>query len=201
MKADLSPFVDRLASHSQLNEAEQDALLALPAQLLTVDAHRDFVRLNETVDHVSVVIDGVIGRFGQNAEGERQLIALHIAGDAPDLHLMVVPRGTVPLQALSNARVLRVPHPALREVTARYPAIAEALWRHCSIDAGITARWVLNLGRRDAKTRIAHLLCEMAVRYDAIADGGAVTFAATASASFSKNGPFRIAAQRDGSNC
>lgn len=176
MDFDLRPFLDRLASRSRLDQAEQEALLGLPTRVLHVDAHRDVVHLNQTVNHVSIVVDGVIARFGQIAEGERQITALHIAGDAPDLHTVVVPSDAVPLQALSKAAILRVPHGDLRAVAARYPAVAEAFWRHCSVDAAITAKWVLNVGRRDAKARISHLLCEMAVRYNAHAGAGEVTF-------------------------
>jgi CRP-like cAMP-binding protein len=37
------------------------------------------------------------------------------------------------------------------------------------VDAAILSEWVVNVGRRDAKTRIAHLLCEMATRLHATA--------------------------------
>jgi CRP-like cAMP-binding protein len=176
LTADLQPFVDLLTSRSRLSNNEQDALLKLPTQLLHVDTHRDFVRADQSVDHVSVVVDGVVARFGLTGQGHRQITALHIAGDAPDLHSVVVPRNTFPLQALSKAAILRVPHAALRSVAARYPAIAEAFWRHCSVDMAIMAQWVVNVGRRDAKTRIAHLLCEMAVRNKAHLEGGEVTY-------------------------
>ncbi len=176
MEAGLRPFLDRLTSRSRLTGIEQEAILQLPSVDLRIDAHRDVVRLGEAVDHVSIVTDGFVGRFGQNAQGERQLTALHIAGDAPDLHLVVVPSDTCPLQSLSDTRISRVPHAELREVAARFPAVAEAFWRHCSVDAAITAQWVVNLGRRDARTRIAHLLCEMAVRCGVDLKGGEIDF-------------------------
>lgn len=176
MKSNLQPFLNRLTDRSRLSATERTALLQLQADVLEVEARRDFVRLDQTVDQVSVVVQGVVARFGQTADGERQITALYIAGDAPDLHSVVVPSDTVPLQALSNATILRVAHDELRTVAARYPAVAEALWRHSSVDAAITAKWVLNMGRRDAKTRISHLLCEMAVRYGATAGDGAITF-------------------------
>jgi CRP-like cAMP-binding protein len=122
-----------------------------------------------------VVIEGIVARFGQNSEGERQIIALHIEGDAPDLHTVVLPSDTVPLHALSKSTILRIPHSALRELAAKYPAVAEAFWRHCSVDAAITARWVVNVGRRDAKTRISHLLCEMVVRHGLSTGEGELT--------------------------
>jgi len=32
------------------------------------------------------------------------------------------------------------------------------------LDAAILMQWVVNVGRRDARTRVAHILCEMACR-------------------------------------
>jgi CRP-like cAMP-binding protein len=41
------------------------------------------------------------------------------------------------------------------------------MWVDALIDASIFREWVLNVGRRDARSRIAHLICEFAVRADA----------------------------------
>ena len=161
----LQRFLDRLTSRSVLSEEEQGAILDLPAQAAQVPMNRDFVRLDEVVDHACLIVEGIVGRFGQNSEGARQITSLHLGGDMANLHSVVEPRATSALQALSTATILQIPHLALRAVAARYPAIAEALWRDCIVDAAILSQWVVNVGRRDAKTRIAHLLCETAVRY------------------------------------
>ena len=173
---DLQPFLERLTSRSRLNESEQAAILGLPTHAAQVSAHRDFVRLGERVDHACIVVEGVVGRFGQTSEGARQITAFFVAGDAPDLHSVVLPKDSSALQALSTSTILRIPHAALRAVAGRYPAVAEAFWRDCSVDAGVAAQWVVNVGRRDARTRIAHLLCEMAVRYGTRPLRGEVTY-------------------------
>ncbi|HYX47774.1 MAG TPA: helix-turn-helix domain-containing protein [Sphingomicrobium sp.] len=38
------------------------------------------------------------------------------------------------------------------------------MWIDTLIDAPIFREWVVNVGRRDSRTRIAHLLCELALR-------------------------------------
>jgi CRP-like cAMP-binding protein len=38
------------------------------------------------------------------------------------------------------------------------------LWQDSLIDASIFREWVLNVGRRDARARVAHMLCEFALR-------------------------------------
>lgn len=175
-KPDLQRFLDRLTSRSVLTEEEQQAILNLPCRSQHVQGNRDFVLLGEQVDHSCLVVAGIVGRFGQNADGKRQITAMHIPGDMADLHSVVQPIGASALQALSIATILKVPHVALRAATARYPALAEALWRDCMVDASVLSQWVVNVGRRGARQRIAHLLCEMATRLRMVPARGDIVF-------------------------
>lgn len=163
-RPDLQRFLNRLTGHSVLSEKEQQAVLNLPCHAAQAPNNADLVRLDERVDHASLIVAGVVGRFGQNTDGERQITTMHIAGDMADLHSVVLPVATSALQALSPTTVVRIPHVAIRAAAASYPAVAEAFWRDCVVDSAILAQWVVNVGRRDARERIAHLLCEMGVR-------------------------------------
>lgn len=166
----LSRFLSRLTRRSVLDGDEIAALLALPCVEQQVRANQDIVRLGELVDHACLVVEGLVGRFGQAASGERQIIALHIPGDMADLHSVVGPRVVTPLQALTRSTILRIPHEALRQTASSYPAIAQALWRDCMVDTGIIAQWLLSIGRRSARARLAHLICEMGVRYEQVGE-------------------------------
>src|SRR5215203_1402387 len=46
--------------------------------------------------------------------------------------------------------------------------IADVFWRETLIDAAVFREWVVNVGRRDAYARIAHVLCEIYVRLRAV---------------------------------
>jgi CRP-like cAMP-binding protein len=158
-------FLSKLLDHSELNEEEREAIAALPATRVEVPANRDFVRLGETVDHVCLVERGLMGRFGQTQDGKRQFISLHIPGEMPDLRSLMVREAEASLNALTKSTVLRVPHGPLRDLEERYPAIAAAFSRDCVLQGEVVAQWLVNVGRRDSRTRLAHLLCEMALRY------------------------------------
>ena len=162
----LQPFLAKLIARSNLGIAEQQAILALPAAPVQIQTNRDFVRLGERVNHASFVVAGLVGRFGQNRDGCRQITAVHIPGDMVDLHSVVAPDACCALQALSVTTILRVPHEALRAAARTFPAIAEAFWRECVVDAALLSEWVVNVGRREAKSRLAHLMCEIACRVD-----------------------------------
>lgn len=175
-RPNLQLFLDRLTSRSLLTEEEQQAILSLPGQAEQVRPNRDFVRQGERVDHACLIVAGMVGRFEQDRDGSRQITAMHIPGDMCDLHSVVQPLKTSALQALSITTILRVPHSSIRDTAERFPAVALALWRDCMVDASILSEWVMNVGRRDARARIAHLLCEMATRVGAVHDTDDVVF-------------------------
>lgn len=164
-------FLERLLRRSALAGAEQDAILALPYEVATYRPNRDFVSQGQLTEHACLVAAGLVGRFAQTASGDRQIIAFHIPGDMADLHSVVAPRAVSPLQALTSATILRFPHGALRAAAFKHPAIAHAFWRDGIVDSGVIAQSVVNLGVRDAAGRMAHLFCEMGIRYEQIREG------------------------------
>jgi CRP-like cAMP-binding protein len=177
----LQPFLDRLASHSDLGDNESRAILDLPARPAQIQTNRDFVRLGERVDQACFVVTGLVGRFGQNREGGRQITAVHLPGDIANLSSVVAPEARSALQALWVSTILCVPHEALRGAARRHPAIAEAFWRESAIEAAVLAEWIVNVGRRNAKSRVAHLLCEIASRVEGLGVrvGSTIPFPAT----------------------
>jgi CRP-like cAMP-binding protein len=87
-----------------------------------------------------------------------------------------VPNSTTALTALTSSLLLHIPHRPLREISVEYPQVAAAFWRDCVLDGAIVAQWLVNVGRRDARSRIAHLLCELALRYRAMDQSDGLTY-------------------------
>jgi CRP-like cAMP-binding protein len=99
--------------------------------------------------------------------GRIQVTAFHIPGDMPDLHGLALGRLDADLVALTEARVAWFPHEALRHLAEAHPRLGVELWRLSLVEAAMSGEWVVNLGRRDATSRVAHLLCEMLARMEA----------------------------------
>jgi CRP-like cAMP-binding protein len=174
--AALQLFVKRLVSRSNLTDVEREALLGLDGHSKQVAAHVDFVRLGEQVSHACLVVDGLVGRFGQNRDGIRQITCLHIPGDMADLPSVVSPRSGWALGALADTTILQIPHTDLRRLAAKHPGVAEAFWRDCVADGSIFSEWVVNVGRRNALSRLAHVFCEMAIRSEEAGHGDRTSF-------------------------
>jgi CRP-like cAMP-binding protein len=162
--ADLHLFVQRLAIRSALSEEDKDAILALPTRVIVAPPKRDIVRLYERTAFSNFIAAGMVGRYGQALDGTRQITAIYLPGEVADLDSAIRPIGSDGLNALCETTMLSVPHSAIRALIARSPTIAAALWHDCLLDTAIRTQWVLNVGRRDARTRLAHLLCEIAIR-------------------------------------
>jgi CRP-like cAMP-binding protein len=48
------------------------------------------------------------------------------------------------------------------------PGLTNALWRETLIHAAIYREWVENIGSREALSRVAHLICELAARLEVV---------------------------------
>ena len=151
--------------------------MELKGETKHVAAHIDFVRLGQHVDHACLVVEGLVGRFGQKKDGIRQITCLYIPGDMADLPSVVSPKSAWGLVALTATTILQIPHAQLRNLAASHPGIAESFWRDCVADGSIFSEWVVNVDRRDAIARLAHLLCEMAIRSEVAGQGDRNEFA------------------------
>lgn len=160
----MTPFLRKLEARASFSAEERAAILELPFTPRQITANRDFVQRGEQVTHSCFVLEGMVGTFGQSRNGARQITSVFMNGDMIDLQTVVLPEAMSAFQALTTTTILQIPHSALRKAGHRFPNLAEAFWRECVIDASIINEWVVNVGRRDARSSMAHLFCELACR-------------------------------------
>lgn len=157
-------FLSRLLLRSQLSDEERRAILDLPAQSRQVGPNHDIIQPGGHTDEATLVAHGMVARYDAMKDGERQITAFYIPGDMCDLHSVVSPTAGWGLMGLVGSIILSVPHSALKKLAVTHPAIAMAFWRDTTVDGSILSKWVGNVGRRTAKARIAHVICEMGIR-------------------------------------
>lgn len=160
----MSLIIRKLSSYVTLNDEDRAALLALPHSVRTVDAGTYLVREGETPGRCTVVLSGYAYRQKITGEGARQIMAIHLPGDFLDLQNLFLELSDHNVQALIRSDIAFVPREALQDMTVARPTIARAMWIDALVDASMFREWIMNVGRRDARARIAHLLCEFALR-------------------------------------
>lgn len=164
----LAPLLRKLSSHHGLSAEEARALAALPVTLRDVPAGHDIIRQGDHPVHSCAMITGLTARFKIIRGGERQINSFHIPGDIPDLQSLFLERMDHGLTALTACSIALIPHRSLDRLLADFPSLARRLWRETLVDSAVFQEWMCNIGRRPAPMRIAHIICEMFVRYDNI---------------------------------
>ena len=160
----LSRLVERLDRDGKLSDAEVEKVLSLSHTVRSYPANADIVREGDRPSQCCLVIEGCLSRFKIIKEGKKQIMSFHVPGDIPDTLSLYLPRLDHTLGSVSPTKVVFIPHAAMRDLMALHPRIAQCLWREMLVDAAIFREWIINVGRRAAESRIAHLLCEQAVR-------------------------------------
>jgi CRP-like cAMP-binding protein len=161
----------KLRLWADLDPADERLLLDLPREFVTVAKHRALIIEGDTVTHCWVLLSGFCIRYKIVGDGGRQILSIHMAGDLVDLQNALLGVADHGVQALTDCRAAKIPINAIRRLTDTHPHIKDALWFDTLVDGSIHREWVANVGRRDARKRIAHLLCEFALKLEAIHAG------------------------------
>ncbi|RYG56082.1 MAG: Crp/Fnr family transcriptional regulator [Alphaproteobacteria bacterium] len=163
----LKKFVSKLSARANLAADDAAALLQLPYVLRTYEPATYLVREGEPAKRAcSFVLSGFAYRQKLTANGSRQILSLHLPGDLLDLQQLFLRRADHSVQALTRLTTAEIERDALHHLTRTRPTVSDAMWVDALIEASILREWILNVGRRDARGRIAHLLCEFATRMD-----------------------------------
>jgi CRP-like cAMP-binding protein len=163
----LAPLVDRLERLSPLSEAERESLLSLPHSIRSLAASSHVVRDGDRVESCTILLSGFAYRYKITGEGARQIISVHIAGELLDLQHSFLAVADHSIQLLTDAVVAVIPRQAVRDLVLGERGIGRALWIDTLIDASIFREWVVNVGRRNSRARVAHILCEIFLRLQA----------------------------------
>jgi CRP-like cAMP-binding protein len=159
-------LADRLDRLSALSDDDRTAILALPFSTRTVAAREYIIREGDEVDQSCLLQSGFAARHKIVANGARQIVSVHMTGDMVNLQNSLLRLADHSVEALTKAVVSFIPGAAIIDLAAARPAVALAMWMDTLIDGSIFREWVANVGRRDAATRTAHVLCEFGLRQE-----------------------------------
>lgn len=162
----LEPLVRRWSRRLPLSADDRSAILALPATKKSFGKDAYMVREGAHTTECNLLLRGFAYRQKLLSDGERQIISIHIPTEFIDLQNGILGTADHNVQSLNHSEVAAVPRSALMELTDKSASARLAMWIDTLIDASIFREWVVNVGRRDARARIAHLLCELALRLE-----------------------------------
>ena len=161
-------FLQRLMHAAELGDQEIEAVEELCRQPKDIGAKKYLSRDGDEMVSFPVVLSGWAARYQILRNGARQITRLLLPGDA--FYFDSSPDGIAieEVITLSPCRIVNILHSDMRRVIERFPAVGEALRSYGSMENAVLASWVVNVGRRDALERMAHLICEAHYRLSLI---------------------------------
>lgn len=163
----LELMLRNLELRSPLSEEDRQAVLDLPCTLKTLEPSTYTVREADPPTSCCVLVSGFAYRQKLAGDGQRQIVAVHIPGDALDFQNLFLDVSDHSVQMLTRGQVAFVPRGDLQKLARSRAAVGHAVLVKILVEASIFREWVLNVGRRESRARLAHLLCEFAVRLEA----------------------------------
>jgi CRP-like cAMP-binding protein len=168
IQSPLKLLLRNLELRAELAEPDRDAILGLPCTLKTLEPHTYIVREGDSPQQCGVLVSGFAYRQKVTGDGQRQIIAIHIPGEALDFQNLFLDVSDHSVQMLTRGEVAFVPRSAFQDLVSTRAAVAHAILVKILVEAAIFREWVLNVGRRDARSRLAHVFCEFAIRLEAV---------------------------------
>lgn len=157
----------KLQNFVTLDQSDLDLLDRVVQRARIVPADRDLISEGDKPSDVHLILRGFACRYKILRNGGRQIMAYLVPGDLCDLHVFLLDHMDHSLGTLSECEVVDLPRVTIVEMLDR-PAIARALLLSTMVDEGTLREWLVNLGRRQAEARFAHLMCELLARLEAV---------------------------------
>ena len=150
MSKSLEVLALKLKEHSRLTAADLSVLYSLSHIVRELRADEDLIRQGDQPKVSAVVLSGMVARYHLLANGARQYLSFHMAGDMPDSQAVFIEKMDHAVCAVGDAMVALVPHKDLIAAFDRQPTLGFAIWRETLIYAAIF---------RDAITNNSSDLC------------------------------------------
>jgi len=163
-----NPLILKLESLAPLSADDRAVLERISAKPHLVPAGTDLIGEGDKPDGVYLILDGIACRYKLRASGARQIMAYLVPGDCGDPDVAMLRAMDHAIGTLSDCQVGRIDLATIRNLLEDHPQIARALRKAQLVDEATLREWLVNVGRRSADERIAHLLCELLLRLRAV---------------------------------
>ncbi|KQU62631.1 hypothetical protein ASG67_04330 [Sphingomonas sp. Leaf339] len=163
----LQSLIRNLSLRAPLDADDCRLMAALPVTVRTLEASTYVIREAERPGSCFVLMAGFAFRQKLTGDGTQQIVALHIPGDPIDLHYLALDVADHSVQMLTRGDIAVIARADLQHLVKTRPAVGHALFANMLAETAISREWIVNVGRRNALTRTAHLLCELGARLEA----------------------------------
>ena len=169
-----NPLTRKLSHFVPLPRPDQDVLDRLAGREERFPAHADIVAEGMAPRPVFLLKEGLAMRYRLLPDGGRQIMTFLIPGDLCGCHVFLPAAMDHSVGTLAPSVLAPISRRAMMDTFARHPRVTAALWWSSMQEEAMLRERIVSLGRRDARGRVAYLLCELLWRHEAVglAQGG-----------------------------
>ncbi len=157
-------FATRLSGFGLIGDDDAALLADSCRHIREVPAGHHLIREGDQPDPVFVVLEGWACGYKMLPDGSRQIISFLLPGDFCDIHIALLDTMDYSVVTLTPARVALIPRAQMEGLVEAKPSITRAFWWSQLVDQSVLRSWILSMGRRTSRERIAHLMCELYIR-------------------------------------
>ena len=158
------PLVEKLGAYLESSSAEVEFLRNLHGQRRQIKRHREIVVAGHRYDQLFILCSGIVSRYKVLADGKRQILSLGLPGDFIGSPSCLFEVAVNSVSSLTDVVVCPVPFGNLFDLFVRFPRVGTALFWSTACETAMYAEHLVDIGRRSAYERLAHLILELLVR-------------------------------------
>ena len=164
-----SPLVMKMEQYKRFSDEDRRLLNDLTSQRQRqYGAREDIIREGEHSPDIHIVMSGLACRYKILANGGRQIMAFLVPGDPCDAEIFILKAMDHSIGTLAPSVIAAIPGETMQELLLNRPGIALAFWWNTLQDEGVLRERIIDVGRRDAYSRIAFLIYEILLRLRAV---------------------------------
>lgn len=175
--AAVSALVRKLNRFRALDQDEIAAVARLEARRRVVAAGTEVVHEGQEGHQAFLLQEGWACAYKLLPDGGRQVIDFPVSGDLMGLRSVLLRTSDHGFAAVSDIVVSEVPARQMIETFERMPALGMSILWAASRDEAMVVEHLVNVGRRSALIRTAHLLVELGLRLELVGLASATGFA------------------------
>ena len=166
-----SALVQKLNRFFPLNQDELASIAGLEARRRPIPAHTEVVHERQEGHHAFILQEGWACAYKLLPDGGRQVIDFSVPGDFMGLRSVLLRTSDHGFAAVTDIVVAEVSARQMIDTFQRVPRLGAAILWAASRDEAMVVEHLVNIGRRSALVRTAHLLLELGLRLQLVGLG------------------------------
>lgn len=171
-----SPLTRKLSAFVALSEVDLETLARFYRRRRRFLAGHEMIHEGEKNASAFILADGWACSYKILPGGDRQIVDFQIPGDFLGLRSILFRTSDHSIEAITRIEASEVLELDILDAFSHAPRLATAVLWAASRDEAMVVEHLVNLGRRSAEERVAHLLLELGARLNLVGMGDKTGF-------------------------